>query len=301
MTQETIVIKLSSAKAAELERKLAKERFDFRSVPYASFSARGEGVIMTHYTSGKLVVQGLGARAFVERYLAGEQESGSSASGAKASGAGASAPSEPLDQVVLVGSDECGKGDYFGPLIVAAVRLEPAQTKELRSSQVRDSKTMTDELCLRLGAALRTRYPHAIARLDPPRYNAIYKTGKLNELLADLHEQAIRELAQPGVSVLVDKFADEKLLKKRLADLDIKLMQRVRAEAVPAVAAASVIAREQFLGALKELSDEAAVHLRKGAGDPVDVAAREYVALHGRSELGKVAKLHFKNTLKLRL
>ena len=73
----------------------------------------------------------------------------------------------------------------------------------------------------------------------------------------------------------------------------------MRGEEILAVAAASVIAREQFLTALRDLSDEYAVDLAKGAGTPVDKAARQFVALHGREKLARVAKMHFKNTLKL--
>ncbi|MBI5364241.1 MAG: ribonuclease HIII, partial [Planctomycetes bacterium] len=89
------------------------------------------------------------------------------------------------------------------------------------------------------------------------------------------------------------------LLQRRLKGLDIALEQRVRAESGIAVAAASIIAREEFLTALHELSEEAAVELRKGAGDPADAAARRYVAIHGREALSDVAKVHFKNTQKL--
>jgi ribonuclease HIII len=118
-------------------------------------------------------------------------------------------------------------------------------------------------------------------------------------MLADLHALAIRKLARPGDRALVDKFADERLVASRLADLELDLEQRVRAESEPAVAAASVIARERFLLAMKQLSEEAGVDLAKGAGDPTDRAAREYVRLHGFGGLTQVAKLHFKNTQKL--
>ena len=294
MTQETLVLRVAPARAAALRARFAEAAFEFRSVPHALFSVKGEGVVATLYSSGKFVVQGPDPARFAEQWLAG--------AGAKP----VVRKSEPAathathDDLPLVGSDECGKGDYFGPLVVCAVRLEPAQTAELRGSQVRDSKTLNDEACLRLGAALRSRYAYAIEKLDPPEYNATWKRpGQLNQMLADLHAKAIRRLARPGDHALVDKFADEKLVASRLADLDLHLEQRVRAESVPAVAAASIIAREAFLEALKQLSDEAAVHLAKGAGDPTDRAAREYVKLHGFEGLGKVAKLHFKNTQKL--
>ncbi len=314
VVQETLVLKVDPARGAELRSRLSQADFDFRPVPHALWSVKGEGVVATLYASGKLVVQGPTPASFVERWIETggaavetEPSASSSAAGRAASRTSAAAnparsanASDPFEDGPLIGSDECGKGDYFGPLIVCAVRLEPGQNRELRASAVRDSKTLSDESCLRLGAALRSRYVHAIERLDPPLYNQTWqRPGQLNPMLADLHARAIRRLAHPGDRVLVDKFADDRLVASRVADLDIDLHQRVRAEAVPAVAAASVIAREQFLTALKELSSEAGVDLAKGAGDPTDRAAREYVRLHGFAGLTKVAKLHFKNTQKL--
>ena len=60
-------------------------------------------------------------------------------------------------------------------------------------------------------------------------------------------------------------------------------------------AAASIIAREEFLLAMDELSSEWGMKMRKGAGPPVDAAAREFVRSFGAERLGEVAKLHFKN------
>jgi ribonuclease HIII len=293
VAQQTLVLRVDPARAAALRARLSAGEFDFRPVPHALFSVKGEGVVATFYASGKLVVQGENPGLFVEHWVEGATRLDKRVEVAPAA--------VPEAQGPLIGSDECGKGDYFGPLVVCAVRLEPRQTEELRRSEVRDSKTLSDEACLRLGAALRSRYAHAIEALAPPEYNATYKRpGQLNPMLADLHARAIRRLARPGGPAQVGKLADERQVASRLSDLDLQLEQRVRAESVPAVAAASVIAREHFLQALKELSGEAGVDLHKGAGDPTDRAAREYVRLHGFGALGKVAKLHFKNTLKLR-
>lgn len=302
MTQETVVVKLPPRAAPALEAALARAHFEFRSVPHALFSAKGEGVVATFYASGKLVVQGDGARMFVARYAggAGTVDGSSRGADARPEGSASTDADDPSARGPLVGSDECGKGDYFGPLVVCAVRLTPEESAQLRTGGVRDSKTLSDDACIRLGGALRSRFAHAIARLDPPEYNATYARVKnVNAVLADLHAQAIRELAQAGDRVLVDKFADEKLLRERLRGVDIELLQRVRAEAITAVAAASIIAREEFLTALRELSEEVAVDLHKGAGEPVDVSGRRFVALHGRAELARVAKVHFKNTQKI--
>jgi len=288
------VLTLAKESGDDLHRRLTGGPFDFRSAPHATFSAKGEGVVATLYASGKLVIQGADPEGFAAAWLKGDArgEPGSSPS----TGAGAAAGPE----VTAVGSDESGKGDYFGPLIVAAVRLEPDEAVALAGGEVRDSKKLTDDRALRIGAALRARFPHAIARLDPPAYNARHAALKnLNPMLAELHAQAIAELAAPGLYVVVDQFAAANVLEKALAGLDVELHQRPRAEELVVVAAASIIAREEFLLSLRRLSDEVGVDLCKGAGAPADAAAREYVQLHGAEALERVAKVHFKNTAKI--
>ena len=142
---------------------------------------------------------------------------------------------------------------------------------------------------------------HAVELLDPPDYNREHARAKsLNPLLADLHARCIRRVARPGDAVLVDRFASETLMAERLRDLPIDLHQETRAEREPAVAAASVIARGIFLERLAALSEECAVDLHKGAGAPTDQSARAFVELHGIAALGRVAKVHFKNTKKIR-
>lgn len=283
VAQRTLVIQLDASRARTLQRELERAGFEFRGVPYASFSARQDGVIATHYTSGKLVVQASDPDGFCERFL------------------GIAPPEkEHARDETTVGSDESGKGDYFGPLVVAGVRLEPKFAKELAGGPVRDSKQLSDETCLRLGAALRGKLPHAIARLDPPQYNAEHARVKnLNPMLAKLHGDVIRELAAPGMLVVVDQFGPEELVASEVRDLGVRLVQRPRGEEIPAVAAASVIAREQFLVALAELSDRWALDLCKGAGDPTDRAAKKFLRLHGFEKLGDVAKLHFRTTQKI--
>ncbi len=294
MAQKTLVVQVAPKDRGRLKARLETGVFEHRIVPHAEFSVKGEGVVATLYASGKLVVQGEDPSLFVERFV------GLSVAVPKmqaASGDGAGAED---DDRLTVGSDECGKGDYFGPLVVAAVRLDAREARGVREAGVRDSKTVSDGSALRLGGALRGSVPHAVARLDPEDYNRMHqRPGQLNAMLADLHARAIREIHRPGVRVVIDQFGPESLMRERLRGLDIHLEQRPRAEVVPAVAAASLIAREEFLLALRELSERFAVDLHKGAGEPVDRAARRFVELHGRDALVHVAKMHFKNTFKV--
>lgn len=295
MSQRTLVLKVTPAERSAIRQRLGAEDFEFRSVPHALFSARGCGVIATLYKSGKFVIQGADPDVFVARYVEG---------GTPVAPKAKSAKEEPLEAVpttTLIGSDECGKGDFFGPLVVCAVRLDPDQARKLASSGVVDSKKLTDDRALQLGAALRKVLPYSIQRLDPPRYNQVYaKVRNVNLLLADLHAAAIRELASPGMHVLIDQFAKTDLFAARLGDLKLHIEQRPRAEANLAVAAASIIARAEFLVCLDELSSAATVKLRKGAGYPTDDSGVEYARLHGFDALRDVAKLHFKNADKVR-
>ncbi len=293
MAQKTLVVQVAPEDRGRLKARLETGAFEHRSVPHAEFSVKGEGVVATLYLSGKLVVQGEDPAIFVERFVGGD-----AALVQQRERRPAEAPED--DDRLTVGSDECGKGDFFGPLVVAAVRLDARQARGVRDAGVRDSKTVSDESALRLGGALRGSVPHAIARLDPDEYNRMHqRPGQLNAMLADLHARAIRELQRPGVRVVIDQFGPESLMRERLAGLGIALEQRPRAEVVPAVAAASLIAREEFLTALKDLSERYAVDLHKGAGEPADRAARRFVELHGRDALVHVAKVHFKNTARV--
>ena len=285
---------MSPSRARDLERRLTERAFTFRSAPHALLSAKGEGVVATLYSSGKLVVQGDDPDSFLLSFVDGAVPQPRKET---------SAPEAPqLTGEAVVGSDESGKGDYFGPLVVAAVRLDPELERKLAGGEVRDCKQMTDEAVLRVGAALRTHVPNAVVRLDPPEYNAEHARVKnLNPLLASQHAKAIAQLASPGMHVVVDQFGNASLLENALRKLEVRLEQRPRAEEILVVAAASVLARAEFLIAMRELSEAWGLQLAKGAGHPVDQAARRFVALHGADKLGAVAKLHFKNTQKLGL
>jgi len=260
-------------------------------------------VVATLYSSGKFVVQGPDPRAFVARWteldLGAEGPSGG---GAKGRGSrSAAAADAPLDlEPPVTGSDEAGKGDYFGPLVVAAVRADEAMLPRLVEWGVADSKTLTDSRALKLGAMLRGEVEHAIRRVDPTEYNELYPSfPALNPMLADLHGEVIGQLARPGENVLVDQFERRGLVRERLAPLDVRLTEVPRAERHAAVAAASILARQEFLLGLAELSEAFGVDLRKGAGAPTDDAGVRLVRDQGEQALHGAAKLHFKNTQKI--
>ncbi len=199
-----------------------------------------------------------------------------------------------------IGIDESGKGDYFGPLVIAAAHVTSEIEPELRLMEVRDSKRISDGRILEIARDLRQVCKHSIVSIGPQKYNELYpKFRNLNRLLAWGHARALENLLEQVDCPLAiaDQFGDERFVLNALLEKGkkIQLVQRTKAEADLAVAAASILARAEFLIRLKRLSEEIGTALPKGATH-VELAAKMIVKKHGEAMLGNVAKLHFKTT-----
>jgi len=200
-----------------------------------------------------------------------------------------------------IGTDESGKGDYFGPLCVAGVYLPDDQHPVLAELGVKDSKRLTDNRALKLAVLIKKDYKHSIVAIGPARYNELYKKLRnLNRLLAWAHARVIENLlGEVGCRLAItDQFGDKQFVLSALMKRgkEIELIQRTKAESDMAVAAASILARAEFLQRLRSLSDEIAFDLPKGSSPPAEDAGRELVRKHGSAILDRVAKKHFKLT-----
>lgn len=196
-----------------------------------------------------------------------------------------------------IGVDESGKGDFFGPLVIAACYVGPEHLAELDG--VKDSKKLTDPMSLRLAQQIKRYCPHSVIAIGPAKYNELYlKFRNLNKLLAWGHARAIENVLElhPCKLVISDQFADPAGLKRQLFEKGktIELQSMVRAESDIAVAAASILARAEFLNRLASLGTEFGIQLPKGASPPVLDAGARFVKKHGAEALSKVAKTHFK-------
>lgn len=211
---------------------------------------------------------------------------------------------EELLEPGLIGTDEAGKGDYFGPLVSAACYLNSDLYKVLAEIGIRDSKKISNGRTKTLAVEIKKVCPHNIIVVGPEKYNQLYaKMRNLNRLLAWAHAKAIENLLMKVKSqfALTDQFGDKKLVESALQKegRKIELIQIPKAEANPAVAAASILARAEFLKRLDAFSKKFGLKLHAGAGAPTDKAIEQFVTRHGADKLILVGKTHFKNTKKV--
>jgi ribonuclease HIII len=200
-----------------------------------------------------------------------------------------------------IGTDEAGKGDYFGPLVAAACYADELALTRLPQVGVRDAKLISLSRLWEMDRAVKQICPaFEVVLISPPRYNELHaKMRNLNRLLAWAHARAIENtLARADCTLAVaDQFGDETYLEESLMKRgrQIRLLQRVRAEDDPAVAAASVLARAAFIRSLDRLSEQVGIDLPRGATHVLP-AARQVMKKGGEHLLRQVAKVHFKTT-----
>ncbi len=269
----------------------------------------GSKAQLTQWTNGTLVLQGEGG-AFDESLEIVKRELDG-----LANVQAASKPKEPdlsslPRDVPWAGTDESGKGDYFGPLVSAAVFVDASLAAQLEAIGVQDSKKLSDPRVHRLAPEIRRLLGNRfdLTPIHPSRFNPFYREMKeegknMNTLLAWGHARSIEDLIGKGMRpsyVIVDKFADARYMEQKLLadtrEAGIELVQVTKAEADVAVAAASILAREAFLNWLDRTSATLGFKLPKGANDSVKEAARKIIATKGEEALGDYAKLFFKTT-----
>jgi ribonuclease HIII len=207
-----------------------------------------------------------------------------------------------------IGSDECGKGDYFGAPVVCAFAYDHSLDKHFQIMGVTDSKILKDSDILRIAKLLYKHYATRIycLALKPHRYNELIadfssQKRNLNDLLSWLHGRVITNLLKTNPQaegILVDQFSPSQKVRRYLLDkkCTISCIERTKAESDPAVAAASIIARYQFIEAFSSMRRFYKLDFPLGATHKVIDAAVQFVKTYGFDRLGEVAKLHFKTT-----
>lgn len=284
---------ITDAQGDKLKHVLEFQGFEFSDLAYGHFSARKGKCSVGYYQSGKVVLQGKEAREFIEFHfepeVTGEIRLGY----------------EEIHNPEMFqphfGVDEAGKGDFFGPLVIAGAYLTPETTRQLMDAGVRDSKRVgSDKVVQEMAEKVRVLTNNAVSvvSIGPEKYNELYlKMGNLNRLLAWGHGQVIANLHESYPDcprALSDQFAHESLIERELKrrQIDIEMQQRTKAESDTAVAAASIIARATFVSEMEKLGGDEP--LPKGAGTHVKEWARTVATEQGVEALQKICKKHFK-------
>ena len=213
-------------------------------------------------------------------------------------------PSPDQDPLPIIGVDESGKGDYFGPLVIASVYVDESTSELLTTEGIQDSKTLSDTKIARLARIIQTNCPHNLVRIGNTSYNDLYhQVQNLNHILAWGHGKVIENILKEISCdyALSDQFGNPKLVQTALLSkgIDITLFQRPRAESNIAVAAASIIARHDFVSQIKQISSHYSMEFPKGCSKKTISVAQEFVDSFGKKELPNVAKTHFKITQEL--
>lgn len=280
-----------------------------REIDYATqyrISRGAETANLNVYHTGKVSVDGKesGVKRLLESWRLANVP-GKNGSRAR-TGAGKSSKSPVASATPRVGTDEAGKGEYLGPLVVAGVRvLGEAQDRALREAGVRDSKDLglaqARKVAERVEELLGPENIRAIS-LDPPEYERRRNAAgrNVNRLLGELNVQIIDELKAEVEVAVVDSFGVKarSYIEPHLPE-GMGLEVRPKAEDDTAVAAASIVARARYLEAMDRLSGEVGIELPRGSTHVV-AAARRVLEQRGEEGLKKVAKVHFSLTEKVR-
>jgi len=287
----TITLKLKSIQ----EEQLFKTFSEFQTTPpqYAKWQLKPENCVITCYTSGKTVFQGKDANVYAAAFMQGQDEIPNTAT---------------TNQYPQAGSDEVGTGDYFGPVCVCASYVTQDNVDFLIKLGVRDSKQMSDADMLKIGPLLMERIPHSLLIVPPQKYNRVHESNNLNAIKAKLHNQAYINLAKkielPSFKI-IDQFTPETSYYRYLKN-EPQIIHGIHFETKAedkylSVAVGSIISRYGFLKTWEEMEKKYNMTLPKGSGDQVDIVAQAFVERYGLERLGEIAKLHFKNTEKIRV
>lgn len=308
-----IVLQLSTEVQKQVKSYYASSTVE-RKAPGVVFAAKLPDTAITVYKSGKVMFQGGGASREASRWgqvkKASSHLSATSGISQKIQTKGDRLP-EKFAAMSVIGSDETGTGDYFGPVTVAAVYVPKDKIELVSELGAKDSKMLNDQIMRKIAPDIMAACTHSILTLRNDKYNALqakgYSQGKIKALL---HNQAIKHVLAKMVPetpdyILIDQFAERGIyynhIKNEKEIVREKVLFSTKAEQLHvAVAAASILARCAFLKEMDRLSKIAGMDLQKGASSKVDEMAARIWLKHGEDTLKSISKWHFANTEKAR-
>ena len=202
-----------------------------------------------------------------------------------------------------IGSDEVGTGDFFAPIVVAAVLVEEKKINEILKNEIKDSKKISDSKILKIGDFIIKNYPYSFKILSNEKFNQIKKNMVEikcllhNKLLFDLH------LKYPKInSFCIDQFVNkekyyEYLKKNNIKNILENVIFKTKGETYfPSVAAASIVARYFFIKEIDKINQKYNTKIPLGAVyKNTDQFAIDFIRKNGIDEFNKIVKMKFKN------
>ena len=299
MNENLYVETFTKEQIDKLESHLRSQGWQFSDLQYAHWKASLNKTNVSAFNSGKVFIQGKGTKELVQFFIEPEITGV-----AKFGYEDVLFESESPEQLEPhCGIDESGKGDFFGPLIICCAYTDEYSAKKLFKLGVKDSKSIkSDKKMVSMAEEIKKviGYKYSTVTLGPEAYNKLYlKSRNLNSLLGWGHARSLENLLEKVPScptAISDQFSRTGSVKKALMEKGSKvnLIERTKAESDIAVAAASIIARAEFVTRLEKLGKEYSVELPKGASAKVIETGKKLVENFGEGVLDKVSKTHFK-------
>ena len=258
------------------------QAYPLRQIDHAHFQAKLDHGTITAYKSGKVDFAGDDALLYAQQFEKAE--------------------------ISQAGSDEVGTGDYFGPVVVCAAYVEEKQLAALKEINIMDSKQISDAQIKVIAPKIMKLLTYSVLILDNEKYNEVHKKLNMNAIKAQLHQKAYQHLREklggklPDL-VIVDEFTPASNYYKYLNDdygINHITFETKAEDKYISVACAAIIARYTFLQALTQLSEHYEINFPKGAGAQVDQFGIRFVNKYSLKELNRVAKVHFKNTQRIK-
>ena len=300
-----VVILVDQSMQAKIMEHYAQNKVD-RKAPGVIFSAKLTTCAITLYKSGKAMFQGSSAQIEAKKW--GEVSAQAVASSSQSKGD--TLPTN-FHSLSVIGSDETGTGDYFGPITVAAVYVPSDKVALLETLGVKDSKMLTDDKMREMAPYIKEVCTYSVLVLRNEKYNTVQQKGwSQGKIKALLHNQALGHVLKKIAPekpqyILIDQFAERGIYYRHLANEKQVIQENVlfatKAEQLHvAVAAASILAREAFLKEMDRLATVVSMELQKGASNKVDEMAAKIWLKFGEETLQSISKWHFANTEKAR-
>jgi ribonuclease HIII len=293
-----MTFQLTEEQKNKLRQYLETRGFSFETQPHQEFLARKDTVAVNLYTNGKVVFGGSN-KAGIQEIKDFLLSIGS-----------VEVPEKEKEYPPIavsgtrIGTDEAGKGDYFGPLVITGVLITADKEQELSKLGVKDSKTLRETTISNLSFEIRRMLnsdDYEVILISPITYNILYqKLGNLNKILGWGHARAIENLLSTGKYckvAIADQFGDQRYIENALMrkGREIELIQVPKAERDLAVAAASIVARDTFVCKLREMGESFRTVFPKGSSNVVEFG-KQFVKENGVDALLHVAKVHFSLT-----